>query len=369
MTDPTSRVVLLSLDGIGHSVLSPQVTPHLWSLRASGGWAPHGGCCDVPAVTYVSHATLATGTAPATHGVTSNRAAAPLQGTVPGWAGHVRVQTPTLFDALREAGVRSAVVCGDQFLVQIMGAMVGNSVWPPGGVLPVDTPTCPAGYALNDAMRGPLLDAVADRGLPFLFAHINESDTWGHRFGPDHPEALASYAATDALVGEVIAAVRPDWDRLALIVVSDHGMERVSGAIPIDLLADDRVRAAIAGVVNEGGVAFVRVRDGVATVKAGEALLGVPGVVAWRETRPGVLLVEGDPGVVFSDGATKHLCGVHGGPGTAVTMAIVGGEHPAVRRIASAVEEHPPHLADWAPTVAAILGVSFPTGEGRNLAA
>jgi len=175
--------------------------------------------------------------------------------------------------------------------------------------------------------------------------------------------------ATDALVGEVIAAVRLDWDRLVLIVVSDHGMERVSGAVPIDLLADDRVGAAIVDMVNEGGAAAACVKAGVTAAKAGEAVLGVPGVVAWRETRPGVLLVEGDPGVVFSAGASKHLRGVHGGRSTTVTTSAVGGGHPAVRRIASAMTEHLPHLSDWAPTLASILGVSFPTEEGPNLAA
>src|SRR5215208_5009809 len=65
MTDPAPRVILLSLDAVGHTIISPETTPHLWELRTSGGWAPRGGQCDLPAVTYVSHATLATGTMPA----------------------------------------------------------------------------------------------------------------------------------------------------------------------------------------------------------------------------------------------------------------------------------------------------------------
>jgi len=320
-------------------------------------------------VTYVSHATLATGTMPATHGVTSNRAAAPVQGVVPGWAGQVQVRVPTLFDILRDAGVRSSAVCGDQYLVKIMGATAANSVWPPGGVIPEGAKTCPSGYALNEEVRRPLLDAAADNALPFLFAHLNECDTWAHSFGPDHPRAVESYVATDALVGEVGAAAHPDWDRLVLIVVSDHGMERVSGETPIDLLASDDVRDVVADAVNEGGVAQALIRDGVTVAQAGDALLRVPGVVAWQESRPGVLLVEGEPGAVFSAGATKHLRGVHGGAGTTATTAIVAGGHPTVPRVAAAIGERPPHLVDWAPTVAALLGAPFPTAEGRNLIA
>jgi hypothetical protein len=51
-----------------------------------------------------------------------------------------------------------------------------------------------------------------------------------------------------------------------------------------------------------------------------------------------------------------------------VTIAVVAGGHTATGRIVSAIEKRPPHLADWAPTIAAILGVPFSTAEGQNLA-
>ena len=78
MSEASLRVVLLCLDGFNHDAVTPETTPRLWSLRAGGGWAPTGGRCALPAVTYVSHATLATGAFPQTHGVTSNLAAAPV---------------------------------------------------------------------------------------------------------------------------------------------------------------------------------------------------------------------------------------------------------------------------------------------------
>src|SRR5688572_6169347 len=119
MTDPEPRVVLLSLDAFNHAAVTPDGTSRLWELAASGGRAPDGGRCDVSSVTYVSHATLVTGTHPATHGLTSNLAASPRPGAVPGWAGQTRVQAPTLFAALRAAGIRAAAICGDQNLVAI----------------------------------------------------------------------------------------------------------------------------------------------------------------------------------------------------------------------------------------------------------
>lgn len=367
MSEQGPRVVLLSLDGFNHGALSRALTPRLWALRERGGWAPEGGRCDLPSVTYVSHATLATGVYPRTHGLTSNLAAAPRPGVVPGWAGESRVRTPTLFKALHEAGLRSAAICGDQHLVGIMGAGSAAVVWPANGVLPDETRTCPSGYATNDAVREPLLSAIADRDLPFVFGHLNETDTWGHRLGPDHPDTRQAYSAADALVGEVSDHLEEDWHRLVLIVLSDHGMEPVLQERPIDLLAHPAVRAAFADVVADGGSALARVRDGVSVVAAGSTLWDVAGISAWCELRPGVLLIAGDPGVRFVSGPSKHVRGVHGGPGATSTLALVAGGHPAARRIAATIAAYPPHLADWAPTIAALLGISFPSAEGRSL--
>jgi arylsulfatase A-like enzyme len=216
-------------------------------------------------------------------------------------------------------------------------------------------------------VREPLLAAAQNRNLPFLFGHLNESDTWGHHYGPDHPATLRAYAETDALVGEVADAFQADWERTIVIVVSDHGMEPVRGA-PVDLLASDTGRRNLIDVCADGGVALVKVADGILADEAGNALLALPEVVAWRELSPGVLVVEGGPGARFATGTAKAIQGVHGGPGTVETIAVVGGGHSAVPSIAAAIAERPPHLADWAPTIAALLGMPFPTAEGQTLA-
>ncbi|HEU0116047.1 MAG TPA: alkaline phosphatase family protein, partial [Thermomicrobiales bacterium] len=69
-----ARVALLSLDSFNPDLLSPERTPHIWALAQAGGSAPDGGRADLPAVTYISHATLLTGRRNLAHGVTSNLA-------------------------------------------------------------------------------------------------------------------------------------------------------------------------------------------------------------------------------------------------------------------------------------------------------
>jgi len=59
--------------------------------------------------------------------------------------------------------------------------------------------------------------------------------------------------------------------------------------------------------------------------------------------------------------------GFHGAPITARTVALVGGGHPAVSRIAGAIAGRRPHLADWAPTLAPLLGIDIGRVDGRDL--
>lgn len=343
--------------------------PKLHALGTQGGMAPVGGRCDMPAVTYICHATLITGTHPATHGLTSNLAASPRPGVVPGWAGDTRVRTPTLFGVLQEAGLSSAAICGDQHLVRTMGAQDASVVWPPNGVLPHGTATCASGYATNDAVRPHLLAAVADPALSFVFGHLNETDTWGHLLGPEHPSTLRSYGTADAIVAEVADLLAPSWEDTLLIVISDHGMELARDGAPVDLLAEPALTALWSEVVSDGGVALARLREGVTERELNATLAGHHDIAGWEPLRPGVVLVAGAPGVRFSTGPAKHVKGSHGGPNTTRNVAVVAGGHPAVARIAQCIAASPPHLADWAPTIAAVLGVEFPSAEGRDLAA
>lgn len=359
--------MLLSLDGFNHQAMTPELTSRLWALGEAGGRAPDGGRCDLPSVTYPSHATILTGCATGTHRVRSNLAAAPRAGTVPGWAGERRVAVPTLFDACRAAGLRSAAILGDHKLSSILGVETADDRWPRNGTPDADTALDAFGYATNAAVRPHLLAAAADAGLPFLFGHLNETDTWGHRLGPDHPETLACYAATDAIVGEVRDALAADWSRTVLIVLSDHGMEPMVDAPAVDLVAAAAGGTFIAEVVDEGGAALVRLLPGVDAARAGAAVATVPGVAGWRQIEANVLLVEAEAGRLFSRRGTKSLRGVHGGPGTQRTTAVVAGGHAAVPAIAAAMNGRPPHGADWAPTIAGLRGLEMPGTEGRNL--
>jgi arylsulfatase A-like enzyme len=368
MAERRPRVVLLSLDSFRPEAIAPDLTPHLSALAASGGKAPDGGRCQLPSVTYPSHATLLTGRLPLSHGVRTGLAGKTKPGTVPGWAGETHVTgVPTLFDLCRSAGLRSAAICGDHYLWSILNAGVADLSWPPLGTPPEGEDRDVFGYATNAASHPHALAAVRDPSFDFVFAHYNEPDTFGHLYGPDVLETLACYSATDTLIGELVDALRSDWDRLLLIVLSDHGMETLPDA-RVDLLSYAEIWDIACETIDEGGCSLLRLRADIDPGEAGTILVGIPGVARVHAATAHDLLVEAIPGVVFGPiPSSKHVVAGHGGATTCKTLAIVGGGHPVVAVIATAIGERPPHLVDWAPTIAAVLGLEVGVMEGCDL--
>jgi hypothetical protein len=90
------------------------------------------------------------------------------------------------------------------------------------------------------------------------------------------------------------------------------------------------------------------------------------GVEGWRWREPSTLLLLAAPGRVFAAPRIADA-GIHGSTSTARTLAMVGGGHPFVPRFAQAIEERPPRLQDWAPTLAAVLDLELPMAEGLNM--
>jgi arylsulfatase A-like enzyme len=360
MADHGARVVLLGLDGFPARVISPEITPRLWRLGESGGRAAYG-VTALPSSTYPGFASLLTGRLPRGHGVRTT--AALVYSELPAWAGSWRqVQVPTLFDACRRAGLASAAIQGDHLMHGLLKTEAATLIWPREGTVPPGTPLDDHGYPTNAAVRPHLLAAMADGSLDFVFGHLNEADTVGHDFGPDSEPAQASYRATDAVIGELLDAAI-DWDRTLVIVVSDHDMAPRTSNQPIKLL--DTAEDLVDGVIADGGSALAHLRPGVNQETAMAAIGAVEGVEMCVDGDADFVIAGARPGFIF-DAPYLPPGGYHGGPATARTVATVGGGHPAARRIGRAIEARPPHLADWAPTIAALLGLHMPGTESPS---
>jgi hypothetical protein len=355
-----TRVVLLGLDGFPHRAISAELTPRMWDLAQRGGRAPDGGRTDLPSSTDPGFCSLLTGCKPVTHGV---RTTSWRYARLPDWAGVETPRVPAIFDACRAASLRTAAIVADDRGLLCTGS--ADLRWPPGGVIPPGTPLDAHGYPLNAAVLPHLMSAITDPSLGLVFGHVNEADTIGHDQGPDSEAAQACYRATDRLVGGLLDALGTRWSETVIIIVSDHDMQSRTDSTPIDPMANNK-QGCWDAFIPDGGAALVHLLPGVDPQKAAAALQRMDGVETCDTSSDSLAIVGAKPGRIFA--APRYPAGgFHGAPATARTVALVGGGHPAVQRIADGIRATRPHLADWAPTLAAVLGIDIGRVDGVNL--
>lgn len=346
----SSRVILLCLDGFPTRHLSPELTPHLVRLAESGGRAREGGIAELPSSTYPNHATLLTGVSPSEHGVHPVRTD---DGDVVPPVLRAVTQ-PTLIDRARGAGRSARAVVGDPELVRVLRLGTGSraDVWPPTAEAPAGTERCEHGYLRDSEVLPRLIEAV-ESDAALVFGQLNEPDTAGHVHGPDSEAALARYRATDEAVGAVLSAASSRWEKTVVVAVSDHDMEPVTDADPID--PESALPELIEVALYDGGAAWLWPRGGVET-EVEDAVRGLEGIESCWRFGDGLLLATASPGRRFL-GPVWPRGGLHGGRATQATLAVVGGGHPAARTLGELVASGRPSIAVWAPLLAAVLGV------------
>jgi hypothetical protein len=118
--------------------------------------------------------------------------------------------------------------------------------------------------------------------------------------------------------------------------------------------------------IADGCAAWVRLTSGLDAHMAINRLSALDGIESWRWREPGILLLLAAHGRTFA-APWIPVSGLHGSVATTRTLAIVGGGHPAVGRIATAIAERSPRLQDWSPTLATLLDVELPAADGLNL--
>ncbi|HUV18346.1 MAG TPA: alkaline phosphatase family protein [Ilumatobacteraceae bacterium] len=343
------RVVMVVIDAMPHRHVGPASTPNLWRQAVGGGRAPMGALSLPVSVTYSNHAAFVTGVDPVVTGVHGNHT----------WSADGWMPSPksgpgamTLFERVGAAGGRSAIVAGDQKLIGQMGGSQADAVWPPGGRLPDGTERCAFGYASDAAVLSVLDDL--DLEVDFAVIHLNEPDTTSHLHGPDSPEAIEQYRATDAAYGEVIAHLGDGWDHTMVLTVSDHDQETITDFTPVELSG---ALADIDGleVADEGTAALVHRSDGVIDDdRLFELIRSVDGVESASALTPNVWMAWTEPGRSFGSPPIP-IHGQHGSPRCRTQMAIVSGGDPRVAPVARQIERTQPSVLDWAPMIARLL--------------
>ncbi len=224
-TAPTPPLVLVSLDGFRWDYLAkyPAETPHLQALQREGSTARQ--LIPVyPSNTFPNHYSIVTGLYPAHHGIINNEMFDPA--------------TQTVFHYNRPASVHESRWWGGE-PIWVTAVRQGHpsacSFWVGSeaavkGVFP--TFWKPYDYTLSferrlDELVGWLRLPPARRPVVITF-YLEETNSAGHKFGPDSPELAAAVKLLDHRIGVLRERLQAEHRPVNLVVVSDHGMTPIS---------------------------------------------------------------------------------------------------------------------------------------------
>lgn len=347
-----------------------------------------------PALTYPTHVTMATGVLPARHGVEHNRPYQPdVDPAMRRWYWEADcIHVPTLFDAVKAAGGRSAAIFwpvtgksrairwnlpevialpGENQVTKIL--RYGSAAWIVGAGLKYLRKM--QGFRepwISDLACDMACDVIRHHQPDLTAVHFVDLDEMRHHHGADSPQAREALVRMDARVRriwETMQSTRGMEDAL-LVLVSDHGQADVDKPVLLEALL---ARAGVAAQVQSCGMsAYVYTDD---PARAADVLshadavshvynraeldaLGCPTEIA--------LAAEAAEGVVFADGMPQAARekATHGyGPGHPAENCLfcVAGRGIAPASLPEMT------MTGVAPTVAGLMGLSLPTAEGVDL--
>ncbi len=260
-------VVLVSVDGLRPEFYLDErwPAPMMQQMRRQGVWAERARGV-FPSVTYPSHTTILTGALPSAHGVFYN---SPFEsgGQTGRWYWETAaIRVPTLWDAVRAAGLRSAnlgwpvsvgapvdwnlpEVWSIEEGVESLDVMRGLSR-PPGLWQEIEREATgrlkPTNFEIDHLTRddraGDIAAYLLETYRPnLLTVHLIETDHFQHEEGRSGDLVRRAVAAADRAISQMVEAAERAGilDRTAFIVTGDHGhVERQVQLRPNVWLAD-----------------------------------------------------------------------------------------------------------------------------------
>jgi predicted AlkP superfamily pyrophosphatase or phosphodiesterase len=250
-TPPSKYVILISVDGFRPEFYQDPAwaTPNLQQMAAQGVYA-QGVRSVFPSVTYPSHTTILTGALPARHGIYYNSPFEKEGQTGKWYWEESLIQTETLWDAAKKAGLKTASLHWPVSL----GAPVDYNipeVWATGKdverTLPMRQQATPKGLMeeLEQKATGTLsaqdLNSdflVLDQNLARMASYLIQTykpnlttihllcvDHFAHEEGRQGPKVSKAVASADMAIGQIVEAVKRAGikDSTAIIVTGDHG--------------------------------------------------------------------------------------------------------------------------------------------------
>lgn len=415
-------VVLISIDGFpAYAFDDPRLPAPTLQRMIREGASARGMTIVNPTVTWPNHTTLATGVAPAKHGVLYNG----LLTADPGKPARVEqknravlVRVPTVYDVAYASGLKTAAV--DWVPPQTGGTLdwVFEENPSPGGT--VEQEMVAAGLItaaeVADFKKGnpPWRDLMWTRAAAhilkahrpnLLLFHLLNLDATHHRYGPKTPASMTGIALADSRVAEILRALEEAGlkERATVIVVSDHGFKATKKSIRPNAalrqagfatVVGGKVVSCSATVVPEGGTAMVYLRGADAAevgARVRETLRAVEGVdKLWEPAdfaalgmpqpqdnpqmadfvltaKPGYGFAGAADGEAVVDVTDGMTIGLHGYPAEDPDMNAIFIAWGRGIRKGARIETL--RNVDVAPTIAALLGLNLEGVDGKAVSA
>jgi predicted AlkP superfamily pyrophosphatase or phosphodiesterase len=420
----TPLLVIISVDGMrpdyvtGADAHGAKI-PHLRRFMREGSYA-EGVVGVVPTVTYPSHTTLVTGVWPAKHGIFGNTTFDPFQKNYQGWYWYAEdIRVPTLWDAAAKAGRTTASV---QWPVTVGAHITWNipefwrastdddakllrAVSTAGLVSDAEKEVGPYPGGIDpsieaDEPRGQYAQWILEKKRPALLTlHLIALDHIEHDTGPFSPEAIAILEQLDTAIGNVCATAELlSPGRAYIAVVSDHGFAKTDTQLNLFPLFR---QAKLFTADDKGKITNWRAMPWVNSAAAAIMLKNPADTATLQQVRELLAKLAADPangidrildadelhkagGFSFASFFVSPKSGWKMGStldGPVLSKTKAGGTHgelPDVPDLHAAFflvgpgvpEAHSLGIIDMrdvAPTLAHVVGLSFPSADGKNL--
>lgn len=402
------HVIIITVDGFRPDFyLDPAWNANnIRSLMQDGAYTL-GQNSVFPSMTYPSHTTIVTGVQPAKHGVYYNGMFEPNGSTGKIYWNDTSIHVPTLWKAVQDKGLKAAAL-----------------LWPVSADAPVtynlpdigslgetvrEQYSRPAGFV--DALKAEVFNGATrieygkDTNVAKIGAYVIRKDQPTlmtiHFFSVDHAEHMqgregdsvkAAIAGADAGVGIIVKALKDQgiWNNTVLIVTGDHGFVTVKESVNPNVwlrkagLANDiRTGDWKAQFYSVGGSAYLYLKDknDAATLAQVKDILNKLS----PEEKKYIRVIDrkkldeigGNPEVALAISGENNASFGGGFEGDALKPGR-GGSHgyfPDFHEIQTGFVAHGPGIKkgavikmmnerDIAPTVAKLLGISFPSAAG-----
>ena len=216
-------VLLITIDGLSPDSLfrpgnaGPNI-PVLRGLLREGSYAERVVNVN-PTVTNPNHTSLVTGVSPALHGVFNNRPFAATARLPESFSQYATIRVPTLWSAAKDAGLRTASV-----------------YWPvTRGGAPIDININTGNSGDDEQITRDAVRIIAEHRPHFMTAHYVSHDSAQHAYGPGSAEGIAALERIDREIGKLVAAYRAQNPRAVIAIASDHGFDRTSRQVNLNI--------------------------------------------------------------------------------------------------------------------------------------